>query len=76
MPWKLAMVALISTARAALAKYLQMSPGAVFHFRSWEDVVSWKVVKIHSTLYEVLGKKTARAAEISATIVIIWNPLN
>ena len=34
------MVALISTPRAALAKYLQMSAGAVFHFRSWEDVVS------------------------------------
>ena len=34
------LVALISTPRAALAKYLQMSAGAVFHFRSWEDVVS------------------------------------
>ena len=52
------MVALISTARAALAKYLQMSAAAVFHFSSWEDVVSWKVVKIHSALYEVLKKNS------------------
>ena len=39
-PHEVTLVALISTPRAALAKYLQMSAGAVFHFRSWEDVVS------------------------------------